>query len=150
MIENADESNGNHEQLPEDPLVIENYPSIPPERHGFVTAWLYFCLIANSLSVLFYLFAANMPMRIAKISILTLYSLIVLGVFNITFSIWMLSWKKKGFYGSCIIAIIAFLINISTNNISPLVCTIGLSGPVILYCIFQIKKNGISAWSYMK
>jgi len=79
----------------------------------------------------------------------TLMALMVLGGFNIYFCIMLLSYKKSGFYGFIVTTAIAFIINICIG-ISPLLCLIGLCGLAALYGIFQIKRNGIPAWKYLK
>ncbi len=60
----------------------------------------------------------------------------------------LLSWKKIAFYGFAITAIGTFLFNISIG-VSIVGSLLGLSGIVILYGVFQIKKNGVSAWDYL-
>jgi hypothetical protein len=131
---------------------VERYDNVDfanPERHGCVTAWLIFMLIANSIITLIYLLRATRVMQPLKISIIPMIALIIVGILNVICSIMLLQWKKIGFYGFFITSIAAFIINISIG-ISPLRAIIGLAGFAILYGILQIKNNGFSTWSYLK
>ncbi|MEO6851033.1 MAG: hypothetical protein ABI203_07700 [Mucilaginibacter sp.] len=120
-----------------------------PKRHGCVTAWIIFMIIANSAATLVYMFNANSLAQKTGVSPITIITLIVIGIFNVIFSVMLLSWKKVGFYGFAISAIAAFIINISIG-ISPIRSLLGLIGFGILYGILQIKEEGVSAWSYLK
>jgi hypothetical protein len=120
-----------------------------PERHGCVSAWLIFALVANSITALIYLFAANSSIQIPKFSFLTLYTFVALLVLNLIFIAKLLRWKRIGFYGICATTLVAFLINICVG-ISPIACILGLAGLPILYGILQIKKGGTSAWENLK
>jgi len=140
---NNPEETGN--SLPED----NQFNSPTPERHGCVTAWLIFMLIANSIVALIYLFTINKLEQTLNISLRSIALLIILSALNTIFSIMLLSWKKIGFYGFAITAVIALVINIMIG-ISPMRALIGLAGFAILYAILQIKKDGISAWQNLK
>ena len=131
------------------PFVNGDRPYTPmPERHGCVSAWLIIALVMNAIAALVYLYLANKPVQIPKLSFLTLYCFIILLILNIVFIAKLLKWKKAGFYGSCITTVIGFLINIAVG-LPPMPCIVGLLSIPILYAILQIKKGGISAWDYM-
>lgn len=119
-----------------------------PQRHGCVTAWLVFMLIANSIVSFVYLFTLIKTGGVLKVSASSLIALLIIGFFNVAFSIMLLSWKKIGFYGFAISAVVTFIINISIR-VSLVKCTVGLLGFLILYGILQIKRDGISAWDNM-
>jgi hypothetical protein len=120
-----------------------------PERHGCVSAWLIFALIINSIIALIYLYWANRPVKIPNLSPPTLYTLTILLILNLFFITKLLNWRKAGFYGICATTLIALVINLCIG-ISPIACILGLLGIPFIYCIFQIKRNGRSAWSYLK
>ncbi len=145
------ENNGN-QRAPENVerrFINGDRPYTPlPERHGCVSAWLIFALVMNAIVALLYLYFANKPIQIPKLSVLTLYCFIILLVLNLIFIAKLLKWKKSGFYGICVTTIIGFLINI-TVGLPPTPCIVGLLSIPILYGILQIKKGGISAWDYM-
>ena len=120
-----------------------------PERHGCVTAWLILMLIANSVIALIYMFTVDKMERVLKASLTSVIMLIIVSILNVIFSVMLLSWKKIAFYCFAATAIIAFVININLG-ISPGRALVGLAGFAILYGILQIKKDGVSAWEYLK
>ena len=125
-----DETNGNSKQ-----------------RHGCVTAWLIFMIIANSLTAFLYLFAGD---RIAQglpggISNTMLILFAVLGIANIVFSVMLLNWKKIGFWGFILSSIVALILNLSVG-LGIAQSIFGLVGIAILYGVLQIKKDDVTAW----
>jgi hypothetical protein len=98
---------------------------------------------------LIYLFTANKLAQTTNIPMTAIVALIILGVANVIFSLMLWRWKKSGFYGFVITAIIAFFINISVG-ISPVRCILGLIGIAILYGILQIKNGDTSAWENLE
>jgi hypothetical protein len=121
----------------------------PPERHGSVTAWLILIIVINCVTLLMYILLPNKILLTAKMSYDTHLELLFLGALNIVFSIMLMRWRKIGFYGFGVTAIIGFVLNVS-SGISLIASILGLSGVAILYGILQIKKNGRSAWSNLK
>jgi hypothetical protein len=140
--------NSNFEETNEYPIDDEPVP-IDRKRHGCVTAWLVFMLIANSIISLIYLFTLVRTDQVLKISASSLTALIIVGLLNVAFAIMVLLWKKVGFYGFAITSAVAFIINISLG-ISLIKCTVGLIGFLILYGILQIKQDGVSAWENLE
>jgi len=133
-------------------METENEPTIKPkQRHGCVTAWLIIIIIANAIVSLIYLFAGDMvadnfPGNISN-SMLILLAL--LGIANVVFAILLLRWKKIGFWGFVISSILALIINLSIGlGIGQ--SLFGLIGIAILYGVFQIKKDNISAWANLE
>jgi hypothetical protein len=127
---------------PEKPFISGDRPLIAsPKRHGCVTAWLVMTLVMSSI--------ANKPIHMPKVSVVTAYCFAILAVLNIIFSIQLLHYKKSGFYGFAVTTILGFIINISIG-ISPIAPFLGLTSIAVLYAILQIKRNGISAWTYFK
>ena len=117
------------------------------ERHGCVTAWLIFIIVANSITAVLYLFAGdlvsnNIP---GGISTSMMVLLGILGVANIVFAILLLSWNKIGFWGFLFVSIIALVINLNIGlGIGQ--SLFGLVGIAILFGVLQIKKDDVSAW----
>ena len=129
--------------------INDRYITATPKRHGCVTAWLIFMLIANSLTCLFYFFEDQLMEKTLKISSITVGFIVLIGILNVVFSVMLLSWKKAGFYGYAITTIILFVLNICIKL--PIVPTVlGLLGIGFLYGILQIKENEISAWNKLK
>ena len=122
---------------------------ITPERHGCVTAWLVLMLIGSSSTCLLYFFEDYRMEKLLKISSIAVGFIIIIGIFNVVFSIMLLSWKKAGFYGFTVTTIILFITNICIK-LSLIPTVLSLFGIGLLYGILQIKKGGRSAWYYLK
>jgi len=121
------------------------------ERHGCVTAWLVFMIVANSITAVLYLFASDLiseglPNGISNSIILLLG---VLGIVNIIFAILLLSWKKIGFWGFLFVSIVGLCINLSLG-LGLGQSLLGLVGIAILFGILQIKKDDVSAWDNLE
>lgn len=117
------------------------------ERHGCVTAWLVFMIVANSIAVITYLFARsviqkNLPAAIPSWAFIALG---LIAIANIIFAVALLKWKKWGFQGFVFTSIIAAGVNLETGT-SVLQTLIGLGGVIVLYAILRIRKDGVSAW----
>jgi len=120
------------------------------QRHGCVTAWLIFMIVANSLASLVYLIAGvniivtvDRDVRPIIIGVLVLSSLL-----NVYFASLLLQWKKSGFVGIAIMSVLIFFVNLAIK-MGPGRAILGLVGILILYGILQIEKDGVSAWDNM-
>lgn len=125
--------------------------NISKQRHGCVTAWLIFMIIANSLTAILYLFAGDMiaPNLPDGISDSMLILLAVLGIANVIFSILLFNWKKLGFWGFIITSISALIINLSIGlGIGQ--SLFGLIGIAVLYGVLQIKRDNTPAWNNLE
>jgi hypothetical protein len=120
-----------------------------PDRHGCVTAWLIFSIIANSVVALIYTFTANKLSVQLNTSMLCIAALIVAGAINVVCAVMLLSYRKIGFYGFVITAALTFALNLYIG-LSPFRALLGLTGIGILFAVLQIKKDGVSAWEYLK
>jgi hypothetical protein len=118
-----------------------NQPPTQKQRHGCLTAYLVFMIVANSASTLVYLVGSeavrrntpNMPAWAFPV-------LIVLGIFNLVCAIALFRWKKWGFWGFVASAVIAFAVNLSIG-IAPGFALVGLLGVAILYGVLHIGKE---------
>lgn len=138
------EQNNNPEEF--DNTLNDNSVSTLPQRHGCVTAWLILMLILNSTTALVYAF---MPGKFTQtVSSNALIALVIIGIVNVICAVMLLRWKKIGFYGFAVTAVTTIIINLSIG-ISPIKASVGFAGFLILYVILQIKKDGVSAWSYL-
>ena len=142
------DQNSNNSENKEIFIEEQNF-QIMPERHGCVTAWLVFMIVANSILALYYLFTSDKLAQALHTSTIAIGCLIVLGILNVVCSIMLLRWKILGFYGFIVTTVFAFILNLNIG-ISPISCFIGLLGFAILYGILQIKQNGVTAWSNLK
>ena len=123
------------------------------QRHGCLTAWLIFMIIANSVAGLANLYFGIHPnvysdltaqQGIKPISGLTFIILAILGVFNIICAIALLRWKKWGFYGILGTSVVACIINFSIG-INIFSALAGFSGVAILYGVLNIGGEN-KAW----
>ncbi len=111
------------------------------QRHGCLTAYLILLIVANSATSLIYLLgsntitqnAPNMPGWASPI-------LIAFSVFNLICAIALFKWKKWGFWGCCMTAVIMAGINLSIGLGIKSVLS-GLVGIAILYGVLQIGKE---------
>lgn len=137
------------ERIPKKSAVEET--SLPKKRNGFISFWLWTCLIVNILFTIGYfalMFSSKglwsgtpepFPLRlfwfIASLVIVVGYWLLI-------------AWKKVGFYllsGTAIVnGIISFCIDPS------MIVLVSAIAPIfILYLILQISKNGNSYWEVL-
>jgi len=111
------------------------------ERHGCLTAYLALAIIANSATALLYLFgAAAIKRSTPNIPDWAFPVLIVLVLFNLACAIALLRWKKWGFWGLIVSAVVTLGINL-TIGLGLSSAIVGLLGVVILYGVLQIGKD---------
>jgi hypothetical protein len=121
------------------------------KRHGCVTAWLIFMIIANSAVALLYFFAGDYISRNSPTPVSTgiLILLAILGIANVGFAVLLLKWNKWGFWGFILTAVCSLIINLSIGlGVSQSI--LGLVGIGILYGILQIKQDNVSAWDNLE
>jgi hypothetical protein len=117
------------------------YPAapIPKERHGCLTAWLIMMIIANSVVSLIYvanLFGAGNTLNL---SVWTLLILIILSLCGVLCAIFLFRWKKLGFWGYCVMAVLGVIVNLSIGL--GIQSFSGLIGLALLYGVLQIGKQ---------
>ena len=111
------------------------------ERHGCLTAYLVLAIIANSATALLYLFgAAAIKRSTPNIPDWAFPVLIVLVLFNLACAIALLRWKKWGFWGLIVSAVVTLGINL-TIGLGLSSAIVGLLGVVILYGVLQIGRH---------
>lgn len=121
------------------------------QRHGCLTAWLIYLIIAYSIGSLGLFFGSEriykrLPYLTSENSLLIVASI---GLFNVAFSFFLLKWIKLGFWGLLLTNIILLIIQIngSDNLIYPIVTVIYL---LILYGLLKLKKNDVSGWDNLE
>lgn len=121
------------------------------QRHGCVTAWLIMLIVVNSLTTLFYLLAGDTVSNLfpARNSDLLIILLGVMGLLNVLFAIMLMRWKKAGFFGFVASSVVVMIINMNIG-LGIAQSLLGLIGIGVLYAIFQIKRDGISAWENLE
>ena len=120
------------------------------ERHRFVSSWLIFIIVANSVTILMNIFAKDFiakSLHHPSELIMILYTLV--AIINIICVTMILKWKKWAFLGFIITGLIGASLNLYVGS-SVFTSFIGLLGIPILYGILQIKKDNISAWDNLE
>ncbi|MBI3143138.1 MAG: hypothetical protein HYZ16_09955 [Bacteroidetes bacterium] len=112
------------------------------QRHGCVTAWLVLLLLANSITALTNLFAADFVMK-ALPQAAPSYLVILLGIIgiaNVFFAYRLLKWKKDGFWGVAVSALVAVFINFSIG-MGTMLSLAGLIGVVSYSQSYKLKPT---------
>jgi hypothetical protein len=128
-----------------------NETELVKERHGCVTSWLVFMIVANSLIGLIYLLVPESISKEmdGKIPIYILSILGLIAIANVVFSLALFKWKLWGFYGFIVSSLASFIINLLIGT-EVVQSVMGLIGIAFLYGVLQIKKDNISAWNFME
>ncbi len=118
------------------------------ERHGCVSAWLWFAIIINLCVTIYY---ATIMFESSTRSISLGFGLAsILSTINILGVILLMRWNKCGFYLFIISALSIMAVNITLLDMKPYVIVSGFFAILIWWAILHIKKNGISAWKMME
>ncbi|HPQ40829.1 MAG TPA: hypothetical protein PLV45_10690 [bacterium] len=110
------------------------------QRHGCLTAWLIWMIIANLFVIFLHVIG-----RVADASLYgdasawALPAMLGLAFVNIVCVIGLFYWKKWAFWGLCASALAAFAVNL---NLGVLPAIPGLLGPVILFAVLKIGRPG--------
>jgi len=116
------------------------------QRHGWLTAWLIFMIIANSVAMLSLLIAVipsrNAPLWTMLTSTqryLTVANFVVASA-NVVFSVALFQWKKWGFFG--FVGTNVFVMAIALTMAKPIGrVLLPVLWVVILYWLLQIGKE---------
>lgn len=120
------------------------------KRHLFLTIWLSLIIILNFCSVLFYLIKPHSFFEFYPTAPHWLpYVLALMGCINIICAIALFNWKKWGFWGICLVAIINIIIDISFRlSTVPVVIISAAIFLLILYLALQLGKEN-KAWNQL-
>ena len=125
-----------------------NQPPALKRRHGCLTVYLVFMIIANSATALMYLVGAeDIRREMPEISQWSFPVLIVGAILNLVFAIALLRWKEWGFWGFVATSVVIFLVNLSLG-FSFGRALVGLLGVAILYGVLHIGKER-KGWSQL-
>jgi hypothetical protein len=124
-------------------------PPPPPQRHGCLTTYLVFMLIANTLTALSYFvlgdkILAQYPSAPSGVQ----YVFGIGALINVITTAALFWWQKWAFYMVCVLAVAFCGLNIYIG-INPVGAFVGLIGPLILYAVFQIGGQN-KGWKYLK
>ena len=124
------------EQVP-----TQSQPSQPKQRHGCLTAYLVFIIIANSASAFMYIVGREaIRQNLPDMPDWAFPVLIAFGVLNLVCAIALFKWKKWGFWGFTFSACIVLVVNLAIG-LSPAQAFGGLIGVAILYGVLQIGRT---------
>lgn len=121
------------------------------QRHGCLTAWLIYLIIAYSLGTFLYFFKTDELSKAAQYEISEDMRLIY-GSFSFLgaiFAIMLFKWVKLGFWGILAISILLFVAQILNDQriMSPIFILICLG---ILYGLLRLKRGNESAWNNLE
>lgn len=150
-----------------------NETLIEKQRHWFVTFWLVIMIIANIAGGIMQIISANYAIwqyateEKAKLFFYVehgmvdyytyaVYFMVVLSIINVVGASLILNWKKVGYWlflgsaSACLVIMISFAIlgGVSNTVLSSMLGAV--LGPVVLWAILQIKKEGISCWELLE
>ena len=109
-------------------------------RHGCLTAYLIFMLLANSVTALLFLFGgAGFRERMVDMPQWAFPLLGAFGLLNLVCVIALLKWKRWGFWGFCVSALVVFIL----NTILGLPISQSLGGLIGVAILFGVLHIGI-------
>ena len=134
---------------------FDDTDNLMKERHGCVTAWLWFSIVASVFTVVTMLFGGDLFNSLLEetgqetMSKSYIYVSVLLTGIGVYAYIMLLKWHKNGFFLACGLSIIGGLVGYFM--IGDIFSLLGaFIGPVILFAILQIQKNGVSAWNHLE
>ena len=109
------------------------------QRHGCLTAWLVFMIVANAAAAWLYL-TGSAPIKQALPGAAS-WAFPVMGIgglFNLVCAVALLKWRKWGFWGLVGSSIVALIVNISMGVGIAKTVAAGLFGIALLYGVLQL------------
>lgn len=120
-----------------------------PNRHGCLTAYLVFMIIANSATALSYLVGTQAIQKsMPNMPDWAFPALMAFGLFNVACAIGLLRWKKWGFWGFVLSSGCVLIVNLM-SGLNPVQAALGLIGVAFLYGVLQIGKEN-KGWPQLK
>jgi len=121
------------------------------KRHKFLTVWLSLMLLMNLIVAITYLVTPEKLQHVTpNIPLSFFYSAGILAIFNLICVILLFRWRKMGFWGFCLSAILAVLVN-AKYGATPVPQAIFFSAFSILMLFWALnmgKEN--KAWSRLR
>ena len=116
------------------------------ERHGFLSFWLIGGLVVSIICVFIYAIAIDDYTMLYAMEITSDVAVIfvILSLATCICNILLLNWKLSGFIVYCIVSVISFIVYPTTYMV-----VLGIVSPLLEFALFQLKKNGISAWAHL-
>ena len=121
------------------------------QRHGCLTAWLIYLLIAYSLSAIVYF--SNSLDNVKDSEYISAENLrIIYGAFAILcvgFVIMLFKWLKLGFWGILTISAILVIVHATVGQ-GIVAASFVLVCLVVLYSLLQIKTDKVTGWNKLE
>lgn len=141
-------------QLPltqSDGLEMDNEAFNEKQRNGFVSFWLWCCIVINAIIEVMYLFSlfGNRGVMYGFEPMSDRIINFIMTGLLIAAYISLLKWKKSGFYLIVGLGILRWIITLSFGHFKVLDLFAPFISIAVLYLILQIKKNGKSCWSQL-
>ena len=122
---------------------------VSKQRHFFVSFWLKFLILSNSIVIVMYLFGSKEFLSYLKQTNAEIIESIIVSFLSIILLIMILKWKKWAFWLYVIISLIKAGRYYQKSD-SILILSLGIGMILLLYAILQIRKNDISAWKNLE
>ncbi len=121
------------------------------QRHGCVTAWLLVLIFATSFSTVLNIFVGDIFSQSFPKEISNTFQILitVISICNVFLAISLFQWKKWAFWGLVISSMAMLGINLNIG-VGIGRAGLGLLGIVILYGLFQLKKDNVTSWSSLE
>ena len=117
------------------------------QRHGCLTAWLIYLMIAYSaVSIIFFFHTDKLPNKISENTTLLIGSI---GILNTLFCFLLFKWVKLGFWGMVLTNLSMFIIQI-INGYEISHSIFGIFCLITLYSLLQLRKNKVSGWDNLE
>lgn len=116
------------------------------QRHGCFTFLLILTFFGSTVSLLMYFFGSN-PTRPTYPNVKYWY--FIVNILDIIFVLALWKWKKWGFWGTLIVCVLSFIINLIIG-VKILYVFSSASGALILYGVLRLKTNGVRGWDKLK
>jgi hypothetical protein len=114
------------------------------KRHGFVTVWLVFGIIASIGNAIYLLVNAD---EMGNSNPIITF---ILSAFLVICYIALLNWKKWGFFGFIGTAVVSTFVNFVTGTANLFTVFFVIFGIAVLYLILQLKGEGVKAWDNLE
>lgn len=153
--------------------LTSNETLIEKQRHWFVTFWLILLLVSNVVTAIMQIVWANYSIwqyateenaelffyvRHDMVDYYTYaaYFMVALSVISVVGTILLLNWRKLGYWlflgsaAACLAIMVSFAV-IGGLSVTVLSSILGaVLGPIVLWAILQIRKNGFSCWKQLE
>jgi hypothetical protein len=113
-------------------------PPVQKHRHGCLTAYLIFMIIANSATGLVYLLGSESIRRAIPTTPGWIFPVVIAeAILNLVFAVALLRWKEWGFWGFAFSSVAIFFVNLAAG-FGVGTALFGLLGVPILYGVLHI------------